>query len=169
LTNPASTSNQQRKPSVQEVPQNLNDTENVDRTEEEGAMLFMELPFLPSSPEPADESFDEKNDDRGSESGDTDLISWVEAQVSRGFDDAVIDDALCCTSLNCELAGKILNILAAGKPIPNDIRGVWTSKDDEDLQGSNGREVERVLKKHGEYSLSERWTYLSEARERDMI
>lgn len=137
--------------------------------EEEGAMLFMELPFLPSTPEPADESYDEESDDRGSESGDDDLVGWVEAQVSRGFDDAVIDDALCCTSLDCKLAEKILKILAAGKPIPDDIRGVWTSKDDDDLQGSNGREVERVLKKHGEHSLSERWNYLSEARERDMI
>ncbi|KAJ5387781.1 hypothetical protein N7509_010322 [Penicillium cosmopolitanum] len=162
-------SEQQGGPSIQEVSQSLDSAENLNREEEEGAMLFMELPFLPSPTEPADESFDEEDDGGGSESGDNNLIDWVETQVSRGFDDAVIDDALCCTSLNCKLAGKILNILAAGNPIPNDIPGVWTSKDDEDLQGSNGREVERVLKKHGEHSLSERWNYLSEARERDMI
>ncbi|KAJ5984001.1 hypothetical protein N7481_006100 [Penicillium waksmanii] len=169
LVKPMPVSKRQRSASIQEVQQNLNSTGNLNRAEEEGAMLFIELPFLPSPPEPVNESFDEENDGRGSESGDNNLIGWVEAQVSRGFEDAVIDDALCCTTLNCKLAGKILNILAAGNPIPNDIRGVWTSKDDEDLQGSNGREVERVLKKHGERSLSERWNYLSEARERDMI
>lgn len=97
------------------------------------------------------------------------MINWVEAQASRGIDDAIIDDALCCTNLNCELAERVLNILAAGNPIPDDISGVWTAEDDEALEGQDARNIKRVFEKHGEHSLDERWKYLSAARERGMV
>lgn len=131
--------------------------------------FFSELPFLSPTPELDGETLNEKNDDEDDQEEDDKLMEWVDLQVSRGFDDAAIDDALCCTSLNYELAEKVLSTLAAGNPIPDDIPGVWTAKDDEALQAPDSRDVMRVIQKHGGTSYEDRWTYLSEARERDMI
>lgn len=149
--------------------ENRHDTPIQEPHREEVDMLFFELPFLPSTPEPVGEDSDTQIDSGNDETGDDNMINWVERQVSLGFDDAVIDDALCCTSLNCKLAEKVLQVLAIGKPIPHDIPGVWTLKDDEDLEGQNAREIKRVIEKHGERFVSDRWNYLSEARDRGMV
>lgn len=149
--------------------ENGRDTAIQESHQDEVDMLFLELPFLPSTPEPVDEDFDAQNEGGGGDDEDNDMIDWVERQVSRGFDDAIIDDALCCTSLNCKRAEQVLQVLATGKPIPDDMPGVWTPKDDEDLEGQNAREIKRVIEKHGERFVGDRWKYLSEARDRGMV
>ncbi|KAJ5090014.1 hypothetical protein N7532_008698 [Penicillium argentinense] len=133
--------------------------------------LLQDLPFLLSSPASDSGSLEDDNYDENSqsESEEEEMMEWIETQVSRGMDDALIDDALCCTSLNCKLAEKVLNLLASGHGIPDNIRGVWTAEDDKNLEGANEREIKQVYEKHGDAKCQQRWKYLSMARERGMV
>jgi len=68
--------------------------------------------------------------------------------------------------MNPTVADKILKLVAAGQDIPTDMRGVWTPEDDRCLEGEDKYGVERVLKKHGDAAVNDRWEYLSMARAR---
>lgn len=125
------------------------------------AWMF-ELPYL-SSPEP-----DEEDEEMG-QGEIPDVDAWIDAHVGTGVDESNVIDALRCTSMDPELAEKVLRYLAAGKGIPDDIPGVWTAEDDKHLEGQGAREIERVLEKHGSGACNARWEYLSMARERGLV
>ncbi|KAL4955315.1 TRF2-interacting telomeric protein/Rap1 C terminal domain-containing protein [Aspergillus filifer] len=120
---------------------------------------FWELPSLPSSPAssaPNQEVEDEPNQD---------IDAWIEDRLSKGKGtEEQIIEAIQCTSMDPELADKVLESLVAGKGIPTDMRGVWTAEDDENLEAQDSREVQRVLEKHGDL-FSSRWEYLQMVRE----
>ncbi|KAL4733313.1 Rap1 Myb domain-containing protein [Aspergillus similis] len=113
--------------------------------------VFLELPFLPSSPV-------------AEEAPEQDIDSWIDSQVraGKGSEDQVIE-ALQCTSMDPELAEKVLESLTAGKGIPTNMRGVWTAQDDKDLEAQNTRDIQRVIEKHGDL-LNYRWDYLNMTR-----
>ncbi|KAL3437314.1 Rap1 Myb domain-containing protein [Aspergillus tetrazonus] len=113
--------------------------------------IFLELPFLPSSPVPE-------------EAPEQDIDSWIDSRVraGKGSEDQVIE-ALQCTSMDPELAEKVLESLTAGKGIPTNMRGVWTAQDDRDLEAQNTRDIQRVIEKHGDL-LNYRWDYLNMTR-----
>lgn len=112
--------------------------------------FLLELPFLPSSPEP--------------ESGDVD--TWVDDCLRTGKAplDTIVD-ALRCTTMDPRLADKVLGHLRAGKGIPDDIPGVWTHEDDKCLEAKDGRMIDKLIKKHGNKNFDDRWAYLRQARE----
>lgn len=93
-----------------------------------------------------------------------DLETWVQKRIDRGRNSDHILLALTCTCLNVKLADQVLNILSAGNPIPDDIPGVWTEDDDNAIMGSDGRAMERILKKHGDTKFNERFLFLEQSR-----
>jgi telomeric repeat-binding factor 2-interacting protein 1 len=135
--------------------------------------LFQNLPFFPSSSEPDTEDDEEEDDDEDEEDSDTedypDISSWVNAQVARGADVATVLDALRYTSMEPVLAKKLLKILKAGGPVPENMRGVWTEEDDRCVESQDARDVERVTTKHGDRLFQARWEYLEMARERGLV
>jgi telomeric repeat-binding factor 2-interacting protein 1 len=136
-------------------------------------LLFQQLPFYPSSSEPEtvdDEEEEEDDDEEDSESEEnSDISSWVQAQVAKGADISTVLDALRYTSMEPVLAKKLLKILVAGEPVPENMRGVWTEEDDRCLESQDARDVERVTKKHGDRLFQARWEYLEMARERGLV
>jgi telomeric repeat-binding factor 2-interacting protein 1 len=67
------------------------------------------------------------------------------------------------------LAKKLLKILKAGDPVPENMRGVWTEEDDRCVESQDARDVERVTTKHGDRLFQARWEYLEMARERGLV
>lgn len=131
-------------------------------------LLFQQLPFYPSSSEP--ETVDDEEEEEDSESEEnSDISSWVQAQVAKGADISTVLDALRYTSMEPVLAKKLLKILVAGEPVPENMRGVWTEEDDRCLESQDARDVERVTKKHGDRLFQARWEYLEMARERGLV
>ncbi|KAE8135800.1 TRF2-interacting telomeric protein/Rap1 C terminal domain-containing protein [Aspergillus pseudotamarii] len=117
--------------------------------------LFLELPFLPSSPEPEPE-----------EPPEQDIDTWIDhrLQTGRAENEEQIIEALRCTSMDPFLADKVLDYLTAGKGIPNNMPGVWTAEDDRCFEAKETRTIEQVLKKHGSDAFNSRWEYLGMAR-----
>lgn len=98
------------------------------------------------------------------ESGDAeDLDAWIQKRVDSGRKLEDIIQALSCTSMNPELADKVLDVLSKEKRIPSDMQGVWTEADDEALTGQDGRAMERVMNKHGSELFDERWQFLEQS------
>lgn len=135
----------------------------ADRVQEMVDPLFLEMPFLPSSPEPEDDS-------TGSRDDASDIDTWIDAQVARGkADESTVIAALRCTSMDPELAETVLERWDTKNGMPEDMPGVWTAEDDQCLEGEDARDIERVLKKHGKDSVNSRWEYLRMAREAGLI
>src|SRR5699024_5005588 len=74
--------------------------------------IFLELPFLPSSPEPAEETPTQ------------DIDAWIDHRLQTGKAKTVdqVVAALRCTSMDPTLADQVLQYLVSGKGIPADIR-----------------------------------------------
>jgi hypothetical protein len=70
--------------------------------------------------------------------------------------------ALLCTTIDLDLADKVLPFLKRGEGIPSNMRGVWTEEDDDCLQGCEGRAIEELEKKHGKDGVMARLEYLEE-------
>ncbi|KAL4895213.1 TRF2-interacting telomeric protein/Rap1 C terminal domain-containing protein [Aspergillus ambiguus] len=121
--------------------------------------VFLELPFLPSSPEPEelDATIQDAQDNR----------PWINNCVRTGkapdMDTAV--KSLHCTGFDRPLAEKVLDSWAAGKGTPDDIPGIWTAEDDQCLEADDARAIEKAIKKHGSRRFDARWDYLKLARE----
>lgn len=129
-----------------------------EQLENEVDNLFLELPFFPATPTP------EPEEERSSQ---PDIDDWIDDHIrsGRAQNDAQVIEALRCTSMDPGLADKIIGNLVAGKGIPDDMPGVWTSEDDRCLEGANARDIERVLEKHGTDYFNVRWEYLGLARD----
>ncbi|KAJ5452980.1 hypothetical protein N7445_001163 [Penicillium cf. griseofulvum] len=123
--------------------------------------IFLELPFLPSSPA------SQVADDDTSDAPDVD--TWIDQRLARGAKESHVFDALRCTSMVPDMADKVLEHLTAGKGIPDDMPGVWTAEDDDCLQAEEYSRVQRALTKHGEEAYKERWEYFSLARQTGLI
>ncbi|OQE46129.1 hypothetical protein PENCOP_c001G05550 [Penicillium coprophilum] len=123
--------------------------------------IFLELPFLPSSPA------SEVDDDDASDVPDVD--TWIDQRLARGAKESHVFDALRCTSMVPEMADKVLKYLNAGKGIPDDMPGVWTVEDDDCLQAQEYSRVHRALTKHGAEAYKDRWQYFSMARQTGLI
>lgn len=123
--------------------------------------IFLELPFLPSSPA------SETTDDDTSDAPDVD--TWIDQRLALGAKESHVFDALRCTSMVPGMADKVLKYLTAGKGIPDDMPGVWTAEDDSCLQAEDYSRVRRVLTKHGAEAYKDRWEYFSMARQTGLI
>jgi hypothetical protein len=68
--------------------------------------------------------------------------------LAKGYTLDLIIEAIHLTSANKTLLEPVLMDLKRGN-VPYDVKGVWTEKDDADLQGADARAIARVEKKHG--------------------
>ncbi|KAJ5513349.1 hypothetical protein N7463_002901 [Penicillium fimorum] len=125
--------------------------------------IFLELPFLPSSP-----TSDVADDDTDT-SDAPDVDTWIDQRLARGAKESHVFEALRCTSMVPDMADQVLKYLSAGKGIPDDIPGVWTAEDDDCLQAGEYSRVQRVLTKHGAEAYKDRWEYFSMARQTGLI
>ncbi|KAJ5955985.1 hypothetical protein N7501_010264 [Penicillium viridicatum] len=123
--------------------------------------IFLELPFLPSSP--ASEVADDDTSDV------PDVDTWIDQRLALGAKESHVFDALRCTSMVPEMADKVLKYLTAGEGIPDDMPGVWTAEDDSCLQAEEYSRVQRALTKHGAQAYKDRWEYFSMARQTGLI
>ncbi|KAL2835255.1 hypothetical protein BDW59DRAFT_5664 [Aspergillus cavernicola] len=130
--------------------------EPVEETSTDINGLFLELPFFPlSSPGPESDE----------EAPEQDIDAWIDEHLRTGKGNEVqIIEALRCTSMDPELADKVLESFVAGKGIPSDMRGVWTPEDDRCVETQEARKIQRVLEKHGSDLFNSRWEYLNMAR-----
>ncbi|KAI2874760.1 hypothetical protein CBS63078_11050 [Aspergillus niger] len=121
--------------------------------------LFLELPFLPSDDEPEEEDMEQ------------DIDAWIDERLLNGKaqHEEQIHLALRCTSMDPDLADRVLAILVEGKPIPDDMPGVWTPEDDKCIEGNETRGIQRVMEKHGTEAFNNRWEYLSMVREAGLL
>lgn len=107
---------------------------------------------IPGSPLPKNISQDEIN---------ARLDAWIDAHVAAGrpADDVIL--ALERTSLDHRLADEVLEYMAMHKGrIPKNVRGVWTDSDDNDMDSTDARRIERLEEKHGSLITKLRWNYL---------
>lgn len=135
-------------------------------TPEEEANLnaLMELPFPPILTSDS-EDLESTTKDDSDEKAVQDLDEWIEERLrTRKVNEEQILTALRCTTMDQDLADRVLDYLAAGKGIPRDMRGVWTAEDDVSLEGTDARDIERLLKKHGTKLYNKRFKYLEIAR-----
>ncbi|GAA84003.1 hypothetical protein AKAW_02118 [Aspergillus luchuensis IFO 4308] len=121
--------------------------------------LFLGFPFLPSDDEPEEEDMEQ------------DIDAWIDERLRTGKaqHEEQIHQALRCTSMDPELADRVLAILVEGKPIPDDMPGVWTPEDDKCIEGNESRGIQRVMEKHGTEAFNNRWEYLSMVREAGLL
>ncbi|KAK2761754.1 hypothetical protein FQN54_001582 [Arachnomyces sp. PD_36] len=89
------------------------------------------------------------------------LEEWMASRLKSGKagSEAQLIRALRCCSMEPNLADKVLGSLRSGKPIPGNIAGVWTAEDDEILQTGQARDIDRLLKKHGDDFCQKRHDY----------
>ena len=73
--------------------------------------------------------------------------------IAGGHAEADILVSLRSTSMDRSLAAVVLRSLENGRGIPENIRGIWTEKDDMDAEGGDARMIRRVREKHGENGL----------------
>ena len=106
-------------------------------------------------------------DDVDEEEAARQMDKWIDDRVGngKGISEEQVIQALQCTSMDPNLADKVLEYLAAGKGIPADMRGVWTAEDDVCLEGTDARGVERINQKHGRDLVEARFEYLEYQRE----
>ncbi|KAL2069429.1 hypothetical protein VTL71DRAFT_14108 [Oculimacula yallundae] len=93
------------------------------------------------------------------------LKAWVAKQVSDGYAQDIVIQAMLSGSFSLQEAMIVLNSLADGEGIPEDVPGVWTSKDDDALTlGRETDEYQRVLFKHGISRIHKRRVVLRDIR-----
>ncbi|OJJ45483.1 hypothetical protein ASPZODRAFT_612194 [Penicilliopsis zonata CBS 506.65] len=148
-----------------ETPQDAQREPKESETKDPLDYLLMELPFFPASPEPEDKEGEEEGG--GYEKNPTDIDSWIDTRLRtrKARSELQIIEALRCTSMDPELADKVLeHWLRAGQGIPDDLPGVWTREDDQQIDGTDARDIEQLFKKHGAQHFNARWEYLGLAR-----
>lgn len=79
------------------------------------------------------------------------LDTWVEIQQTAGYPLGNLIAALKVTSNDLDLAKFVLKYMTRkGKGrIPSNEKGIWTEDDDEDLESTDARRIEKVEAKHG--------------------
>ena len=158
------------------LPSTIPETQAVFR--EQTPMLDLDLAepdvgfdLLPSSLPLISNPGLEENAESVSSSSDwsAQLEVFVENAVGRGFPPEIATGVIMSTSLDTELAKKVLEFMQTEKrksngasdyELPEDWKGVWTSADDEAINATDGRQIEQLAKKHGKDSFRSRWEFL---------
>lgn len=114
------------------------------------------------TPATATESSKNSEEDEAAE-----LESWMATMKVRGHDDNLVIEALKCTSMNLGLAELVLMHVKGGKGIPDDVPGVWTHEEDEQVEGGNARALRVLETKHGWPACTARLRFLERYRNED--
>lgn len=91
---------------------------------------------------------------------DDEVWPWVDSQITLGFSEELIKEALRVTSLNPKLAKCVLE--ARGGRV--NMAGVWTEEEDAAVEGGDANAMRVLEKKHGVGSVMARWDFLKEWR-----
>merc|ERR1712093_261330 len=93
------------------------------------------------------------------------LEAFITKHVSDGYAQDVVIEALESTSMSIKETLAVMESLANGEGIPEDMPGVWTSWDDEALRVGRGtEEYNRILRKHGISRIAMRKKYLRDVQ-----
>lgn len=95
---------------------------------------------------------------------EADLNSFVEHYISLGYSGDHVTQALDSTTLNAGDVGIVMENLRGGKGIPKDIQGVWTSSDDEAVEGKDHPRFKEALEKHGMDRVNLRRRFLADQK-----
>ena len=99
------------------------------------------------------------------------VVEWAQLRVSAQTPLAAIVDALRATSMDIDTTDALLARLRtsdlsyderSGRGtswLPEDIPGVWTARDDQDLKDGGKEDRRRVRVKHGEEGVEARWLF----------
>ncbi|EEH09508.1 conserved hypothetical protein [Histoplasma capsulatum G186AR] len=95
------------------------------------------------------------------------LDKWIASKTvgPKASTEQQVLEALACTTMDPDLADTVLEAMATGKGIPDNIRGVWTKEDDECLEASDSRGIEALIQKHGDELFNERFEYIMTRKE----
>ncbi|TKA79519.1 hypothetical protein B0A49_01085 [Cryomyces minteri] len=103
---------------------------------------------------------------------------YCAALLAAGHAEDDVSHAIRATSWNPDLVPLVLQHVEANKrknkrrrnrrsslveleqDLPQDMSGVWTERDDADLEGTDARAVKRVTEKHGVEAVQRRWLFL---------
>ena len=128
---------------------------------------FLSQPAPSSSPpitsSPQQEEQSESAHDSQTELSDMD--KWIREMVEEGHDWDLVVEAMRVTCFDTDLVLQILPSLESGEGVPQDVQGVWTEEDDEQLEGGDGRCLKRLDRKHGWTLMDERMDFLRRWRE----
>jgi hypothetical protein len=89
------------------------------------------------------------------------LGAWIDAHVAAGASEDDVLLALKCSSMHTGLAELVLSSLARDEGVPEDMRGIWTEREDEALKGGDGRAIKMLEEKHGKDAFQTRWNFLT--------
>ncbi|KAI9858684.1 MAG: hypothetical protein M1813_007316 [Trichoglossum hirsutum] len=89
------------------------------------------------------------------------LGAWIDARVAAGASEDDVLLALKCSSMHTGLAELVLKSLASDEGVPEDVRGIWTEREDEALKGGDGRAIKMLEEKHGKEAFQMRWSFLT--------
>ncbi|OAX85209.1 hypothetical protein ACJ72_00402 [Emergomyces africanus] len=95
------------------------------------------------------------------------MDEWINSKTTgrNAYSQQQVIEALACTTMDADLADTVLKAMAAGKGIPNNVKGVWTKEDDERLEASDSRDIEALLHKHGNELFNARFEYIMTRKE----
>ena len=130
--------------------------------EPEGGWDDLPLPPEADATE-ADEIAKVKSQDEDDASSEAESIEgWVATHLEADpdADDELLLRAAGIADLDFKLADIVYRCLVQGKPVPENMMGVWTEKDDAALRGNDANEIKRIEEKHGEDRLEGRWHWL---------
>ena len=101
--------------------------------------------------------------DNESEALDVDVQTdaWIDAHINEVFSEEQVTTALKSCTMDTSLAEEVLKHLGSEGKIPDDKRGVWTERDDNDLGSTDARTIQKLEKKHGADVIKARWDFLS--------
>ena len=88
------------------------------------------------------------------------LDRWIDNHVEEGVEMETLEIALKCASLDPELADEALESLLRDGTIPENVKGIWTVKDDACFGAADARDVDSVIRKHGQEALDRRYDFL---------
>jgi hypothetical protein len=123
---------------------------------------WSDLPLPPEADEEGIVGEAEPQDSGDALSEAESIGSWVAAhlQADADADDELLIKAAAIADLDFKLADVVYQHLVQGKPVPENMKGVWTERDDMALRGNDPNEIKRVEEKHGKESLAGRWQWL---------
>ena len=122
-----------------------------------------DLPLPPeANEEEAVAAEDESQEDEDTGSDAESIRTWIAGHVEADPD---VDGELLLTAagradLDFKLADVVYQHLRRGRPVPENVKGIWTERDDRALLGNDAKEIRRIEEKHGKDSLEGRWHYL---------
>lgn len=94
------------------------------------------------------------------------LRAFINKHVEDGYAQDIVIDALEATTMTIKGALKVMDSLADGDGIPENIPGVWTAYDDDALVGGKGTaEYAHIVRKHGIARIAARKRHLSDKQQ----